>query len=92
MFLGMRGPGLDPRVDPMFAKILILVLAPQFTPRRAIGNTRPAAAQPHLGIQVTRFLGGELLTLRPPGGDQQMRVPVRRFCQGSRQNRRNEQR
>ena len=43
----------------------------------AVGHDRPAAGAPHLRVQVPRLLRREVLSLDPPGGDQQVRVPVR---------------
>jgi len=36
MLLRVRGPRVDPRLQPVLAKILVLMLAPEFAPHRAV--------------------------------------------------------
>jgi hypothetical protein len=56
-----------------------LVIAPCLAPGIGLGHYRAPAGEAHLRVKLARFLRRQPLTFDPPGGDQEMRVPVRAF-------------
>jgi hypothetical protein len=77
MLLRHRARRIDPQLEPVQREVAVLVLPPQLAPALALGHHRPAADPLHLGLELARLARRQMITLHPPGRDQEMRVPVR---------------